>query len=334
MNDTTTLVVLPPETDRRRFLGGSDAAAIMGVGAYGRTPYTTWVAKTSDEQEPVDPEREKFFRRRKRFEPLIVEMLREEFGGEIVAVNQRYTDPEHNFLAAELDFEWIDPSDGSIQNGEIKTVHPLAFSERHGWGEAGSSDIPVHYAAQVMHGIGVARRRTAIVAALAGFDNMVFYRLDRDDETIEAMRAEMVRFWHEHVLTRIPPDPQSARDIALMTRQFNGRPIELDDATLKKIGQLAEVRSSLKAYKDDEEFLALEIGKFICKAWGITDPEQAVQSADNAVLLYRGSTVATWKKTRGAHLDQKQLKVDHPQIVADYTKEHWYRPIRITKPKF
>lgn len=331
MNDSALpLAVLPPDTDRRRFLGGSDAAAIMGLGAFGRTPYTTWLSKTSDMPEEVDPEREKFFRRRKRYEQPIIEMLREEFGGEIVAVNQRYIDPEHDFLAAEIDFEWVDPEDGSIQNGEIKTVHPLAFSERNGWGQANTDEIPIYYAAQVMHGLGVLRRRKTIVAALAGFDNMVFYQVLRDEETIAAMRAEMVRFWVEHVLPRIPPDPQTARDIALMTQKFNGRPVELDDAMLKKLADLAAVRANLKAMKDDEEALSVELGRFICKAWGITEPNPKPESIDNAVLQYQGSKVGTWKKTRGAHLDQKKLKIDHPEIISEYTVEHWYRPFRIT----
>ena len=130
------------DLDRRTYLGGSNAGAVMGLGAYGNTPLTCYLAKIGEGAEESDPKRELFLQRRKRWEGPIIEMLREEFDGEIVAVNPRYRDSEYDFLAAEIDFEWRD-ADGSIQNGEIKTVSPFAYGERDGWGDAGNERPPI-----------------------------------------------------------------------------------------------------------------------------------------------------------------------------------------------
>lgn len=329
------LTVLDPNADRRTFLGGSDAGAIMGCGAKydgeQQTPYTVWLKKTSDVREELDPKKRKFFDRRKRWEPVIVEMLREEFDAEIVSVNRRYIDPEYSFLAAEIDFEWRDPKDGSIQNGEIKTVTPFAFGEQHGWGEAWTDEVPVHYAAQVMHGLGVMRRRACIVAAMVGLDNMVFYQLERDEDTIRGMREKCVRFWFEHVLTKRAPDPMTMDDMMALFARANGKPVECTPEIVAKLEQLREVRSSIKSFEDTKEELAFEIADYVRQQWGIKDPDTPPQTIDNALLTLRGLQIASWKKQRGTHLDQKGLKARHPEIVSEFTREHWFRPIRLSK---
>jgi hypothetical protein len=105
------------------------------------------MAKIGEAQGIMDPEKKRSSSAASAGSRSVVQMLREEFDGEIVSVNERYVDQDHDFLAAEIDFEWRD-ADGSIQNGEIKTVSPFAFNERGGWGEAGTDQVPIHYFAQ------------------------------------------------------------------------------------------------------------------------------------------------------------------------------------------
>lgn len=316
------------EIDRRTYVGGSDAAAILGLDPYGKTPLTVYLAKIGELGGTPDPEKEKFLRRRKRFEEPIVAMLREEFGGEIVAMNARYVDPEHGFLAAEIDFEWADP-DGVIQNGEIKTVSPFAFNEGAGWGEAGTDQIPIHYHCQVMHGLGVTGRQVCILAALAGLDTMVFYRIERDDEAIASMREAQVRFWRDHVEARVPPEPTTMADAMRLFSRRNGRPVEIDDETAAAVAQLREVRGAIKAHEGDQADLELTVAKAICKAWGVADGEEPPE--DNAVLMHNGRKVATWARGRGASLDQRRLAAEYPEIRNALMREHHYRAFRFPK---
>jgi predicted phage-related endonuclease len=315
------------EKDRRTYIGGSDIAALLGLDPYGKTPLTVYMAKIGERSGTPDPERERFLARRKRWEGPIVQMLREEFDGEIVAINNRYVDPEHDFLAAEIDFEWRD-ADGSIQNGEIKTVSPFAFNERSGWGDAGTDEIPVHYHAQVMHGLGVTGRRTCIVCAMAGLDTMVFYRVDRDDETITGMREVAVSFWRRHVTGKLPPSPITMGDVGLLFKRHNGRPVELDDETAQALRNLRAVREQLKALEGDEAELELTVAKYVCNAWGVVAPEE---SKDNAALIHAGVEIAKWSAGKGSHLDQARFAADHPDIKAAYTVPHYYRTFRFKK---
>lgn len=316
------------DIDRRTYLGGSDAAAILGLDPYGKTPLTVYLAKIGELGGTPDPEKEKFLRRRKRFEEPIVAMLREEFGGEIVAMNARYIDPEHGFLAAEIDFEWAD-ADGVIQNGEIKTVSPFAFNEGAGWGEAGTDQIPIHYHCQVMHGLGVTGRQACILAALAGLDTMVFYRIERDEETIAAMREAEVRFWREHVEARVPPEPVTMADAQRLFARRNGRPVDLDDETAAALSTLRQVRDTIKAHDGEKADLELQVAKFVCKAWRLPDGEEPPKDA--ADLFHNGKKVATWRRGRSTYLDQKALGAEHPEIREAFTRETHFRAFYFPK---
>lgn len=316
--------------DRRTYLGGSDAAAVLGIDPYGKTPLTCYLAKIGELAGTMDPEKKKFLERRKRWEGPIVAMLREEFDGQIVAVNARYVDPEHDFMAAEIDFEWTD-ADGVIQNGEIKTVSPFAFNESSGWGAAGSDEIPVHYHAQVMHGLMVTGRQSCIVAAMAGLDTMVFYRIERDDETIAGMREAEVAFWKDNVLARVPPEPITMGDAMRLFNRRKGRPVELDDETAEAFENLRLVRDKVKAFEGDQAALELQVAKFVCKAWSVDETLLEVV-ADNALLTHGGKTLGKWAAGRGAHLDQQRLATEYPEIKKALTVEHFYRSFRFAKP--
>lgn len=340
------------ELDRRTYLGSSDAAAVMTLApeirGIQRTPYTTYLAKRGELDTELDPETRLFLRRRKRWEGPIVEMLREEYEGQIVGMNRRYLDPEYHFMAAEIDFEWVD-GDGAIQNGEIKTVHAFAFGERHGWGSPGTGDIPIHYACQVSYGLMVTNRTRAIVAAMVGLDNMLFYQIDRDDEFIADMRARCAKFWLENVMKGIPPDAQTLADVKTMMLKKQGRPCQLDPVHMEKVSRLIGVRDQLRALAEEDETLSFEVGDYVCREWGSPNPyapppETVIKKKDaagrtvkvdplaDAGLYYQGKRIASWNKQRGAYLDQRQLKEDKPELIPEYTRDFMTRILRFHKP--
>lgn len=186
------------QADRTKFIGGSDVAAILGVSPY-RNVVDLWLDKTSPRAEGNHNAAAK--RRGSRLEPYILDMIREEHGLQIVAANERYIDPELPFLAAEIDFEYLDEETGQVENGEIKTVHPFKTKE---WGEIGTDELPLHYVAQVQHGMGVKKARRCRTFALIG-DELKPYVVERDDELIAVMRDQAATFWNNYVVPRVQP---------------------------------------------------------------------------------------------------------------------------------
>ena len=343
--------------DRSQWLGGSDAAAVFGLSPW-KTPYDLWLEKTSGKQEELTEEKRRFFARRKRQEPVIAEMLADMYNVEVSRLSisgnpNYYTDPDLPFMAAEIDFEFPMSSkvaahferedfamipDGTIISGELKTVSPFAAGE---WGEEGSEEVPTHYAAQVMHGLGITKERPAtLLAALFGLDKLSCFPVMRDEETITAMRTKSIAFWTENVVKHIPPEPMKMEDIEKMYRAFKGRPANLSDAAYAALGKIQSIRASMKALEQEETEAQWAVARSVAMEWRaellerinskkIAVPDLAEK--ENAILLHGGIAVGTWNSQAGAYLDQRRLKAEHPEIIAAYTKRHSYRVLRLKK---
>ena len=338
--------------ERRTYLGGGDIAQLLGVSPWG-TPLGLFLKKVQGEV-PIDAEKKKFFARRKRQEPVIAEMLADEYGIVVTRLSldadqNRYIDQDYPFLAAEIDFEFRMSGevrekfpgrpdfaaipDGTLLNGEIKTVHPFAASK---WGEQGSEDLPIEYACQVMHGLGVTRRPAAIVAALFGLDILLCFPVIADQDTIKAMREQSVRFWTAHVVTQIPPDPINVEDVTKLYAGFEGKPVALSDEAYEALRNLDIARGNVRAIENEQAELEWRIARCVAFQWGVelteTKSEKPViASTENALLMYGGTKVGTWNRQSRSSIDVKRLRDEKPEIARDYSTESQFRVFRLKK---
>jgi len=171
-----------PIVDRRKWIGGSDVAAILGISPW-KTPLQLWNDKTQPAMPETDAARLRVLNRGKRMEPYILDMIRDEHGVNVIAANERYTDQAVDYFACEIDAEAQDEMRGHI-NIEIKTVHPFKVKE---WGEELTDALPLHYLAQVQWGLGITRRQHCDVYALIG-DDLKRYAVEADGELIATLR--------------------------------------------------------------------------------------------------------------------------------------------------
>ncbi|MEZ7525910.1 YqaJ viral recombinase family nuclease [Burkholderia vietnamiensis] len=307
-----------PEMNRLGFIGGSDVAAILGVSPW-KSPHELWLQKTGRApREEVTPEQQKRFDRGHRLEPVVLQMLIDRLQDdghevELLRTNERYQDAEHPFMACEIDFELM--LDGEHINGDCKTVHPFAAKK---WGEEGTDEVPIEYAAQFMHGLGITGRRRCIVATLIGMDDLLIYFVDRDEETIAGIRGRVVEFWNECVLADVAPDPIDFDDCKAIYAKSNGGSIEASTEIRDAVFKLAEAKSKIKILQELEEELSYRITAFM---------------QPNAVLTAGGNTIATWKNQNDTRVDQKLLKEDAPEIYAKYSRTKEIRVLHLSKIK-
>lgn len=342
MNDLITTGAI----DRKTYIGGSDVSAILGLSPW-RTPLQCYEAKVNGE-EPITEAKRKFFARRKRQEPVIAEMLQDE-GMDLTRLSldqdqNRYIDAEHNFMAAEIDFEFKmndamrarfpDRMDfaaipnGTLCNGEIKTVHALATKE---WGEDGTDEFPIYYAAQCTHGLGITGRPATLLAALFGVDYLILYPVMADAETIAAMRAKCVSFWINNVLARVPPDPVNMEDMLLLFGKVNGRPVQATDKLTEHLHNLRNIRGAIKAHENDETNIKFLIAQEIYAQWGLISPD--ANKVDDAVIMDGGNILATWKRQDTTRIDAERLRAEHPLIALQCSKTTPSRVLRFPRKK-
>lgn len=301
--------------DRKQFLGGSDAAAVMGLSPWA-TPVELWMQKTGRAEQEIDAAKERVFARGKKLEPIVLDMVMDKLKErghdvQVIAKNERYRDSQHLFLSCEVDFELL--LDGEHINGDCKTVHGFA---RKKWGEEETEEVPIEYAAQFMHGLGITGRGRCLVAALIGLDDVAIYWVNRDDETIAAMREKCVRFWNDHVLADVPPDPIDFDDTKLLYPVDNGQSVEADDETAERVALLASVKEEIKRLEAVAKDLQFHIGEYI---------------SPHAILTHGGKEIATWKGQEQTRLDAKLLEQEMPHVKAKYSKVSTIRVLRLKK---
>lgn len=290
--------------DRQKYLGGSDVAGILGISPW-RTPLDVYLDKIEPRAEAMSPERQRVLSRGKRMEPYVIDLLAEETGLVIVQRGARYRDPELDFLAAEIDAEAE-----SGENVEIKTVSPFKAKE---WGEQQSDDIPLHYAAQAMHGLMVTNRAVCVFGVLIGADDFRIYRVERDDVTIKAIRAQEVEFWG-HVQSRTPPEPSNVADIMRLYGQDAGRAIEANEAIETDIITLQNLKEQAK-----------KLGASIEQ----TEERIKLYMADAAILTVHGMPVATWKTQTSKRFDSSVFKAANPELYEQFKKSTETRVFRL-----
>jgi len=300
---------------------GSDAAAVLGISPW-KTRLQLWQDKTQPAMpENTDPARLRVLSRGHRMEPYVCDLLAEETGLRVVTRNARYIDAEHRFLACEIDAEavadghFVDPQchvlDAVRWNIEIKTVSPFKAAE---WGEVDTDAIPVHYTAQAQHGLMITGRAVCIFGVLIGGDDFRVYRVERDDETIAALRAREVAFWREHVETLIPPAPAGAADIERLFPRDTGAAVEAGTEALIAVNDLRDLTA---------EAAALERRIDECK--GVI--KRAIGEA--ARLTLDGRDLATWRAQTAMRFDQRAFAAAHPALFEQFIKTTTSRVLRL-----
>ena len=272
-----------------------------------------WQQKVGIAANDVDEARERVFKRGRLLEPVIREMtitkLRDE-GHEVRLLNKnkRHTDARHRFLRSEIDFEIL--LDGEETNVDAKSVNAYARKE---FGTEGTDQIPIYYTAQFMHGLGITGRRRCLVAALRSFDDVDLYWIERDDETIAAMREKMVAFWTEHVVPRVPPDPRKFSDVRALFPTAIKSSIAATQEIADKVKQLRKVSTQLRDLKQADEQLRFEIASFM---------------GEHALLTNGVRNLISWDQQERKRFELDAFKREHPDWYQLYLKTDQGRAMR------
>jgi len=334
------------ELDRKTYVGGSDVAAILGLSPFpNQTPLGAWLRKSGlTEPGPIDEAKEKIFRRGKRMEPLVIMMLEEDEGFIITKRSlpddqNRYIDKEFDFMAAEVDFEWkvtqemidrfgLDASLlDTIQNGEVKTAHPWAAVGK--FGESGTDEVDVSYTAQAMHGLGITGRRLCLFAVLVGSDNLSFYLVHRDEDTLRAMRARCAAFWRDNVLAKIAPPPVNLPDIYNL---FRIKPASTTEAT-EELAALVEIYKGKTAVLPVIEQEIEDLKFKICEK--MLGPEMAhaplLAKPGTHILTVAGKQVLSVARQSRSGIDAPKMKKEEPMLAKRFEKVSHFFVIRTKK---
>lgn len=303
---------------RRLGIGGSDAAAVMGLSPF-CTKRDLYYDKTGIQ--PVMDEEESNWVAKEvghRLEDLVAEIFSRKTGLPVRPDRKMYRHPLYPWMIADVDFI-IDFPDGSIGILECKTTN---YNCQDKW--AGNC-VPVNYEYQCRHYMAVRNVDRVYIACLYGNnENEFFIRLiERDLDIEEDLIAEEEFFWKENVEKRVEPPYTEKPDLVLESIRKHFGPADKDakDVSLGK-KYLADIRRYLE-YREQKSQLDSESKRLEEKMKEAYAGIVEALGVSCTGTLKDGTTeyTVTYNPIYRTGIDKKgleRLKANHPDVYEDY----------------
>jgi putative phage-type endonuclease len=285
---------------RKNGIGGSDAAAAVGLNPY-MSPLELWLIKTGRDANLPRPDRQDTSEPiywGTLPEPIVAASYTKHTENKVRRINAVLQSPTVPFMLANVDREVVGCRD--VQLLECKTAGQ--FGARL-WRDG----VPEYVQLQVRHQLAVTGRQAADVAVLICGQRLEVHRVARDDSLIARLIELGAAFWR-FVETDTPPpaDGSDSADRALrcLYPGAGGTVDFTDDRRLSStFADLVAVRADIEAHQQVEAQLKQTI-------------VQAMAEADRAE--FETGSVSYKRSKDGTGLDLKRLLAVHPHLATQY----------------
>ncbi len=305
---------------RKRGIGGSDSAAIVGVSPY-TTPLQLYLEKTGQWQKQTTDAQEKIFERGNILEPFLRNLFQKDFGFEVEETSQK-VHKTHDYIIANVD--------GLIRedNAIIEFKTRSNFS-KYSFGNELTDEIPNHYLLQCHHYLLVHENCNKVYLAVLDCNQEVLNLLTELVKTFGANCKELQAldiklklyivhkdenhkklaqllyekydiFWNQHVLPQIPPAYSSFEDVKILFPTSSDNEVVADE---KIENEIKEIKESEQIIKEIEKKIE-EKKSLVCSF---------LQNASK-LISSDGKKIATWSQSNRKTFDISELKKNHTDL--------------------
>lgn len=292
--------------ERRKGIGGSDAAAALGLSKW-KTPFMLYLEKTG-EIKPNDPGEAAYWGTR--LEDIVAEEFMVRTKKKVRRRNAIFTDPERPWMLANIDREVVGENAGL----EVKTTGA--------WGRDEWTDdrVPDCYLIQAQHYMSVMGWERVYFAVLIGGQKFLWKEVPRDDDLIAIIREREAEFWQRVQDFNPPPVDGSEAASEILGRLYpEGKPGIIDlpaesEALIEQWEAARAAEAEAKARKDEAANRLKEMLK---------DNERGGWLTKEVV----------WKNVTQERVDAKALKERYPDVYNAVCKTTTYRKFDIKEAK-
>lgn len=287
---------------RRTGIGGSDAAAAVGLNPY-MSPLELWLDKTGradglPRPDPADTASPTYWGTL--LEPIVAAVYTQQTSNKVRKVNAVLRHPSIPFMLANIDREVVGARD--VQILECKTA-----------GEFGTrlwrDGVPEYVQLQVQHQLAVTGKTAAHVAVLLCGQALEVHRIERDDALIGRLVELEALFWR-YVETDTPPPADGSESADRALRHLypgHGDTVDFtDDRHLSSVfADLVVVRAEIESRQTIEARLKQTI-------------QQAIGDATRAI--FETGEVSFKRSKDSSSVDLERLLSDHPEFEQQYAR--------------
>ena len=288
---------------RREGIGGSDAAAVIGLSPWA-TPYTVYLDKLG--LLPAKEENEAM-RQGKDLEEYVAQRFTELTGKKVQRCNFMIRNKAYPFALADIDRRIV----GENAILECKTTSSLDLKQFRG------VEFPERYYAQCVHYLAVTGAERCYLSVLVLGKEFHAFTLERDEAEITALMKLECDFW-DMVQRREPPgitgaEPDSEAISAIYVDSDNGESVELYgmEELFKRLETANETLALAQRTKDEIQ----------------NQIKEQMKTAERGI---RGAYSVSWKTQERHLLDMEALRADFPDIPFEkYMKISKSRPFKV-----
>lgn len=291
---------------RHKYIGGSDAAAVVGLNAY-VSQYALWAEKTGrlpgfegNLATEVGTYLEEF----------VAQKFAQETGKKVRKSNQSWFNDEYPWAIANIDREIV----GEDAGLEIKTTSELNTRKFKG------GEYPANYYCQCMHYMAVTGKQKWYLAVLIGNREFKWFTIERDEDEIKAL-MDAEKAFKELVDNDTPPIADGASSTADTLSALY--PNSIDNAI--GIGAFEKDLDTYFQLKEQLDNIASTIDGIVNRLKAHLQERERGEGEKYKV---------SWKTQTRSTFDAKKFIADHPDMdVSKYFKTSNTRPFRVTEKK-
>lgn len=279
---------------RRNGIGGSDAAAILGLDRY-KSPFDVYSEKLGLKSEEPDNEA---MRQGRDFEDYVASRFCEETGKKVRRRNAILIHPKYAFMSANID-RWVVGENAGLECKTTSVLNRAKFSQ---------GEFPPNYYVQCMHYMAVTGADRWYLAVLVLNKSFHVFTIERDEAEIKALIAAEKNFWENHVLKHIPPAPDGSESTSNVIKQLFPEARERSEVALygyeQKIERYLELDANIRDLTQQRDALKQELQLVL---------------ADAEIGRAQGYIVE-WKNQVRQTLDTARLKKEQAELYENYLK--------------
>lgn len=279
---------------RKQGITGTDVGAITGFNPY-VSAMQVYLDKITEDVEEFDNEA---MRQGRDLEEYVAQRFTEVTGLKVRRANAIYYNVGHPIMLADFDRLVV----GQRAGVECKTVSPYSADK---WTDG---KIPLHYQMQVQHYLAVSGYECWYIVALVLGKELIVHKIERDEELIQYLITIEERFWNEHVLKRIMPEPDGSKACSEMIGSMYFKSDAKKSMELMGCSEMLNRRAELVSLIEKME-----------EEKNTIDQKIKLQMQDSA-YAFTDKYKISWVSSEASRLDTKRLKEEQPSIYKEYCK--------------
>lgn len=281
---------------RKMGITGTDVGSIVGMNPY-KSALQVFLDKTTEDIECFDNES---MRQGRDLEQYVCERFSEKTGKKVRRVNAICVNDDYPFMLADFDRVIV----GERAGLECKTVSAYSADK---WKNGA---IPLHYQLQCQHYLAVSHYDSWYLGVLILGKEFIVHKIERDEELISNLIKIEKRFWEEHVLKMVMPEPdgsmQSGELLAKLYPQNACKKILLSEQLSLQLQRREELIGLMDKLEKEKKVIEQGLMKYL--------GENDSMEAENENFFVR------WRNYETSRVDVEKLKREAPEIYERYKK--------------